>query len=160
MRRLLIGLLTIPLLVGGTPTTTAVSMGHAYDLPTIARVEVHEFDDAPASTARLDDVRKDSASPSPSARGTSTTSPHPFMATEAAPTLRARNVSSGVTCLPGSFRERTLQSASDRAPQPLEIHAQPGARWPTPTLVGSGSAASPFPRRTTPWTHDVIRVCR
>lgn len=53
--------------------TTAVSAAVlTYDVPTIARVEVHEFD-APANPGRLSDARAGSASPSAEAHGTSTT---------------------------------------------------------------------------------------
>lgn len=54
-------------------TTTASAASFTYDVPTVARVEVHEFD-APANPGRFSDARAGSASPSVEGRGTFTSS--------------------------------------------------------------------------------------
>ncbi len=63
-------------------TTTASAASFTYDAPTIARVEVHEFD-APANPGRFSDARAGSASPSVEGRGTFTTHGLAVVATEA-----------------------------------------------------------------------------
>ena len=64
--------------------TTATAAGvYKYDLPTIARVDVHEFEAADASSAQLGSSRERSASPSVDAQGTSTTPSTRVVATEA-----------------------------------------------------------------------------
>jgi hypothetical protein len=68
----------------GTTLAVAPTYGYHYDVATIERVEVHEFDDAPASTARLDDVREGSVSPSVEARGASATANRSSVATNTA----------------------------------------------------------------------------
>ena len=66
-------LLVAVLLALGTGTTPANAATFTYDVPTISRVEVHEFDDASASPARLSDVREGSASPPAEPSGAVTT---------------------------------------------------------------------------------------
>jgi hypothetical protein len=84
MRRLLIGLLTILLLFGGTRTTAALSIGHAYDAPALPRVGAQPSTPAEASPTQLSGPREESASPSAEGRGASTTLQRSFVATEAA----------------------------------------------------------------------------
>lgn len=61
-------------------TTTANGATFAYDVPTIARVDVHEFE---AGAISPSGVREGSVSPSAAAQGTSTISTHALVATEA-----------------------------------------------------------------------------
>ncbi len=70
--------------VVATSTTTVDTAPFTYDGSSVARVDVHEFDDAPTRQARLGDVREGSASPSDEARDTSTTPNPSVVATEAA----------------------------------------------------------------------------
>jgi hypothetical protein len=97
----------------GTTLAVAPTYGHHYDVATIARFEVHEFDDAPASTARRYDVREGSVSPSVGARGASTTPVAPVVATEAA-TVRhyttaeaAESITKAGKTIPGSSSGKT-----------------------------------------------------
>jgi hypothetical protein len=83
-------------------TTTANGATFAYDVPTIARVDVHEFE---AGAISPSGVREGSVSPSAAAQGTSTISTHALVATEAgdiaganfAQTTASRTFSSGGT---------------------------------------------------------------
>jgi hypothetical protein len=71
--------------VAATPTTTVGAASFAYDGPTIARVDVREFEIAGASPAQLSGSREGSASPSAEGWGTSTTPAAPVVATKAVP---------------------------------------------------------------------------
>jgi hypothetical protein len=66
--------LGVPALAPHSAGTSIVhGAGHVYDAPAVARVDVHEFAAADAGTAMHSDVWVWSASPSPEARGTTTT---------------------------------------------------------------------------------------
>jgi hypothetical protein len=51
-------------LSAGGPALAVRAASYEYDAPIIARVDVHELDDAPASPAQLGDVREGSVSTS------------------------------------------------------------------------------------------------
>ena len=65
-------------------TTTASAAAFCYDAQTTALVDAHAFGAADASPAQLSVAQEGSASPSGVNRGTSTTSPHSFIATNTA----------------------------------------------------------------------------
>lgn len=68
---------------GVAGTTTVDAAPFTYDVPTISRAKAHDFDDAPASPARLGDAPEGSAPLSHLARGASTTPSTFSSATEA-----------------------------------------------------------------------------
>jgi hypothetical protein len=66
------------------PTTTTNAATFTYDEPAVTRVDVHEFGAVRATQPQLIDLQEESAWPLSTAQGASTTSPHSFIATEAA----------------------------------------------------------------------------
>ena len=66
-----------------TATTTVNAGTFSYDVPTIARVDVHHATGADAAETQLTSAPEASASPSVEGRGASTTSSRSFTATEA-----------------------------------------------------------------------------
>jgi hypothetical protein len=75
VRKLVALLISVVVCLAYASTTTANAPVFAYDVPTISRVEVREFDDASASPARLIDGREESAWPPAEPSGASTTPP-------------------------------------------------------------------------------------
>jgi len=80
--KLLFGLFAV-LLVANAATTTASAIAHVYDVPAVARVEVEEPKDVPASPGESVGPHQESALPRVEARGTSTTLSSLSNATEA-----------------------------------------------------------------------------
>jgi hypothetical protein len=79
----LLALSTLTVSAFGRVVATSASGGYVYDAPTIACVRVHAIGPAEASPPLVSDGRDGSAPPTAKARGTSTTSPRSFIATEA-----------------------------------------------------------------------------
>lgn len=66
------------------PAVAASPIGRTYDVPTVARADVHRIGDVEASPVQLSVVREESARPLAEVRGTSTTPSPRDIATEAA----------------------------------------------------------------------------
>jgi hypothetical protein len=147
----------------GTTLAIAPTYGYHYDVATIARVEVHEFDDAPASTARLEDVREGSVSPSVESRGTSTTPLARSVATNSFPStadeLTGRLGVDPVRSMTKDGTPRFRWEPNERTRITMESHPEglrPGDVGFNPRHHGEHFHVQTRPTATTGWNNPAV----
>jgi hypothetical protein len=161
----------------GAPATAGATSGiYVYDALAVTRVGIHHVNAVEPGPAQLSDARKQSASPTQRARGTATTSPHSFIATEAAsaprvtePMIRDAMADAPLQTQQGAVSLPKVQSAVDQlaagSPAPPirvdgSIIVDGNHRYIAGQIMGQPPAVQPWPggnpARVIPWWKQVI----